>query len=55
MVKKISELVEHVPLRFASIEHYIHSWQKLFYEEAKSQIYRSKIEESKEPYAVEIL
>jgi hypothetical protein len=43
---KIEEEInfEHVPLRFASDKNYVALWKKLFYEEAKAQIIKSKLD-----------
>lgn len=36
---------EHVPLRFSSSKNYVALWRKLFFEEAKGQLIRSRLEE----------
>ena len=46
-LKRKSEIVEAVPLRFSSVEHYNKLWESLFFEEAKSQIYRQIAENKK--------
>lgn len=39
--KKVSEVSDHVPLKFSSETNYKKRWERLFFEEAKAQILRS--------------
>lgn len=43
-LKRKSEIVESVPLRFSSTEHYSKLWEHLFFDEAKTQILHNRQE-----------
>jgi hypothetical protein len=49
------EVVETLPLKFYSPEHYAQLWERQFYEEARSVIERAKMEIAGEAEPVQVL